>query len=34
MTIDTGHFELIAPGQEAWTQVKRVILVKLSPWAV
>ena len=26
LTIDTGHFELIAPGQDAWTQVKRVIL--------
>jgi pimeloyl-ACP methyl ester carboxylesterase len=25
-SIDTGHFELIAPGQDAWAQVKRVIL--------
>jgi len=26
LSIDTGHFELIAPGQAAWTSVKRVIL--------
>jgi len=26
LTIDTGHFELIAPGNDAWTSVKRVIL--------
>ena len=26
LTLDTGHFNLISPGDKAWEQVKRMIL--------
>ena len=28
LTMDTGHFELIAPGQQAWTTVRNLILLR------
>ncbi len=28
LTLDTGHFEVIAPGNEAWGVVRRLILDK------